>query len=658
MRELTGAWKVIAAILVGCWSIFLVYTALTIALHPLLQGGVSLSFGLALVFLLYPLNQKRLSAKASSPKEKILYGTLHSPSWLDVFLSVIAVIPCTYIMIYWEDVARAVGRYENYQLILGVALIIVLLEGTRRALGKAIPVLVLLFLLYALVGNYIPGFFGHAGYHYTEILYQLYLMTEGIWGLLTDLTSRVIALFVIFGPVLFAVGVGKGFMDLARFTGGRMTGGAGQIAVISSAFFGMLSGSAVANVATTGSFTIPTMKKVGYKSELAGAIEASASSGGQITPPIMGAGAFVMAEFLNIPYLTVMLAAVIPALVYYAGVWAGIYVEAKRYGLGKLPPELIPKLSEVFAPRQVVMVFIPIGLLLILLLMYLPPQLCAAWSLIGAMVLFMIVGGSLNPKAAWERIKIIAEAYYRGVSAALAWLMVMMSCVQMAVTMISLTGFGVKISEIIMSLAGINIMLALIATMICAIILGMGMTTTAAYVIAAAVLGPALEGLGLPPLAGHLFIFWYAIKSGLTPPVCIACFTAAAIAGASWIRLAWIAIRLGIGGYLMPFFFVFYPVFLMRGTPFEVIMMAALAILAMFPLEAAVMGHFIKPTTVLERLIFFAGGLAVLHPSWTTDLIGLALIGLGLLSQKFMVLPIPLIGRRPASLLEINSKGS
>jgi TRAP transporter 4TM/12TM fusion protein len=656
MRDLTGAWKVIAAMMIACWSIFLVYTALTIALHPLLQGGVSLSFGLALVFLLYPLGKKGLSAEASSSKEKILYGTLHSPSWLDILFLIIAVIPCIYIMIYWEEVARAVGRYENYQLVLGVVLAILLLEGTRRSLGKAIPILVLLFLVYALVGDRIPGFFGHAGYHYTEILYQLYLMTEGIWGLLTDLTSRVIALFVIFGPVLFAVGVGKGFMDLAQFTGGRMTGGAGQISVISSAFFGMLSGSSVANVATTGSFTIPTMKKLGYKSELAGAIEASASSGGQITPPIMGAGAFVMAEFLNIPFVTVMLAAVIPALVYYAGVWAGIYVEAKRYGLGKLPAELIPKFSEVFAPKQVVMVFIPIGLLLVLLLMYMPPQICAAWSLIAAMVLFMIIGGPWSLKAAWERIKIIAEAYYRGVSAALAWLMVMMSCVQMAVTMISLTGFGVKISEIIMSLAGVNIILALIATMICAIILGMGMTTTAAYVIAAAVLGPALEGLGLPPLAGHLFIFWYAIKSGLTPPVCIACFTAAAIAGASWLRLAWIAIRLGIGGYIMPFFFVFYPVFLMKGSPFEVIMMAVLAIVAMFPLEAAVMGHFLKPTTILERLIFFAGGLAVLHPSWTSDLIGLALIGLGLLSQKYMTLPIPLIGKRPKGLTEGVSK--
>ncbi len=654
MRELRGGWRFICGVLVGCWSIFLIYTALTVALHPLLQGGVSLAFGLALVFLLYPLNKDKLQDKSDSLKKKIIYGTKDSPSFLDIILLIISIIPCIYIMVAWESVARAVGRYEDYQLIMGAVLAILLLEGTRRALGNVIPIVVIFFLLYALFGEYIPGFFGHSGYSISEILYQTYLMTEGIWGMLTDLTSRVIALFVIFGPVLFAIGIGKGFMDLARFTGGRFTGGAGQIAVVSSAFFGMLSGSAVANVATTGAFTIPTMKKVGYRSEFAGAIEASASSGGQIMPPIMGAGAFVMAEFLNIPYLNVMIAGLIPAIIYFAGVWAGVYVEAKRAGLGKLPPELIPKFSEVFAPRQVMMVFIPVGLLIYLLIRFLPPQMCAAWALIIAMALYMATSGPFTLKGIWEKIKIIAGAYYSGVTSSLAWLTVMMSCVQMAVTMISLTGFGVKISEIILSLAGMNIFLALIATMITAIILGMGMTTTAAYVIAAAVLGPALAKMGIPALAGHLFIFWFAIKSGLTPPVCIAVFTAAAISGGNWLRLAWISIRLGIGGYIMPFFFVFYPVFLMQGHPLKILSSAILAIIAMFPLEASIMGHWLKPTTILERILFFAGGLAILHPSLITDLLGLVLIVMGLLSQKYLG-PIPVIGIRPGYIVYTQS---
>ncbi|MDI6754177.1 MAG: TRAP transporter large permease subunit, partial [Thermodesulfobacteriota bacterium] len=346
-------------------------------------------------------------------------------------------------------------------------------------------------------------------------------------------------------------------------------------------------------------------------------------------------GAFVMAEFLNISYLSVMIAGFIPAIIYFAGVWAGVYVEAKRCGLGKLPSELVPKLSEVFAPRQVMMVFIPIGLLVYLLILFLPPQLCAAWALIAAMALYMITGGPLSPKGAWERIKVIAGGYYSGVTTSLAWLMVMMSCVQMAVTMISLTGFGVKISEVILSLAGVNVFLALIATMITAIILGMGMTTTAAYIIAAAVLAPALVGLGVPALAGHLFIFYYAILSGLTPPVCIAVYTASAISGGQWLTLAWISIRLSIAAYVIPYFFIFEPAFLMQGSFLDILGKALLAILAMFPIEAGIMGHFLKPTTILERFLFLFGGLGMLHPSWSTDVIGVALVVLGLISQKY-----------------------
>lgn len=646
MRQLTGIWKGIAALLAAAWVIFIFYTALTVAFHPLFQGAISLGFGLALVFLLYPLDRKRLLPEATSLKDKIFYGTRSSPSWLDIALLILAVTPCIYIMLAWEGVARAVGRYETHQLILGAILALLLLEGTRRALGKAIPILVLLFLLYALLGQYIPGLFGHAGFKLSEILYQLYLMTEGIWGLLTDYTSRVIALFILFAPVVFATGVGNAFMRVAQFTGGRATGGAGQISVVSSALFGMISGSSAANVAVDGPLTIPTMKRLGYRAELAGAIEATASSGGQIMPPIMGAGAFIMAEFLNIPYTDVMVAAFIPAIVYFAGVWAGIYVEAKRMGLGRIPPELIPKAKEVFFSREAMTFFIALGVLIYLLLRYLPPQLAAAWALIVAMGLFLLTGGPLSLKALWERIKVTAGAFYSGVTTALAWLMVMMSCVQMAVTIISLTGFGVKLSELIIELGGISIILALVATMVTALILGMGMPTTAAYVIAAAVIAPALMKMGMPALAAHLFIFYFATKSALTPPVCIAVYTAAAISGGNILRLAWIAMRLGIGAYIMPYFFLFEPAFLMQGEAWEIMVKALLAILAMFPIEAGVMGQWLKPATILERLVFIVGGLAMIHPSLMTDLIGLILVALGLLSQKFLP-PIPVIGTRP-----------
>lgn len=648
MRELTRVWKGVIGVLVGVWSFFLVYTALTVAFHPIVQGSISLGFGLVLVYLLYPLGKKGLSPEPASSLDNFLFGKKDSPALLDILLAILSITPCVYILFTWKEFCMHPGWYETYDLALAGLLAICLLEGTRRCLGKTIPFLVLVFIGYALFGQFIPGFFGHSGFSLEEVLYQLYLMTEGIWGFLTDITSRIIALFILFGPVLFATGVGKGFMDVAQFTGGRVRGGAGQIAVIGSASFGTLSGSSVANVATTGAFTIPTMKRLGYSKNLAGAIEASASSGGQIMPPIMGAGAFVMAEFLGIPYLHVIAAAIIPALIYYAGVASGVWIEATRQGLGKLPLELIPKAREVFAPRQVMTVLIPVGVLIYLLIQYLPPQLCAGWALIVAMVLFMLTGGRLSLKPAWERIKIIAGAYHRAVTAALAWLMVMMSCVQMAVSMIALTGFGVKLSEVIIGLAGVNVLLALIATMGCAIILGMGMTTSAAYVIAAAVLGPALIGLGIPGIAGHLFIFYFAIISAITPPVCIAAFTAASISRGSWLRIAFIAMRLCIAAYIVPYFFVFSPALLMQGEPLYILLCAVTALAAMFFIEAGAGGYFIKPTTILERLLLIAGGLALIQPGLVTDGIGLALIASAWFSQKVMP-PIPVIGTRAAS---------
>lgn len=644
MRELAGGWKIFVGIMAGIWSAFLVYTALTVALHPILQGSISLSFGLAIVFLAYPLSSKK-SANAEGGLKTLVYGSTSAPSFLDILFVLLSVFPCLYLMFSWETIVRNPGYYETYQLAIGVVLIVCLLEGTRRSLGMAIPILVLGFICYALFGDNIPGLFGHAGFSGEEIVYQLFMMTEGIWGLLTDMTSRLIALFVLFGPVLFATGVGKTFMDISMITGGRVRGGAGHVAVIASSFFGMLSGSSVANVATTGSFTIPTMKRLGFPPSLAGAVEASASSGGQIMPPIMGAGCFIMAEFLNISYLSVMIAGIIPAVLYFVGVSAGIWVEAGRYGLGKLPPDLMPKVREVVGLRQLATFLLPVGLLVILLFMYLPAQYCAAWALVVAMVNYMLIGGSWAPSALWERVKAIWEGYFRAVLTALAWLMVMMSCVQMAVTIISLTGFGVKVSAGILTLAGSHLSLALGATMLIALILGMGMTTTAAYVIAAAVLVPALDGLGLPSLASHLFIFYFAIKSGLTPPVCIAVFTASAIAGSPWLRTAWYSIRLGIGGYILPFYFILMPGYLMKGDLWWICYLIFSGIAAMFAIEAGVMGFFRKPSTLLERLIYAVAGFLILGPIGYS-LAGFALWGVGALLEHYNV-RIPIISERP-----------
>ncbi|HSL39396.1 MAG TPA: TRAP transporter fused permease subunit [Desulforhopalus sp.] len=649
MRLLEGWSKICVALMAGIWSVFLVYTAVTVALHPILQGSISLSFGLAIVFLTYPFSTTAPQYKSTKKSflKTMIYGSTTAPSVLDIVCVLLSVFPCLYIMFAWETIVRSAGYYENYQLVLGFILVIGLLDATRRSLGNSIPILMLCFLGYALFGENIPGMFGHAGFQGTEILYQLFLMQEGIWGLLTDMTSKLIALFILFGPVLFATGVGKTFMDIAMISGGRIRGGAGHVAVVGSSFFGMLSGSSVANVATTGSFTIPTMKRLKFPPAMAGAVEASASSGGQIMPPIMGAGCFIMAEFLNISYISVMIAGIIPGLLYFIGVSAGIWVEAGRYGIGKLPDDLMPKLKEVFGFRQMITFLAPVGILMTMLFMYFPAEKAAGVALIVAMVNYLLIGGPLNPASIWERLKIIwEEGFLRAVITALAWLMVMMSCVQMAVTMISMTGFGVKVSAGILGLAGTSLVLALIATMLIAMLLGMGMTTTAAYVIAAAVLVPALEQLGLPALASHLFIFYFAIKSGLTPPVCITVFAAAAIAGSPWLKTAWYSMRLGIGGYILPFYFILMPAYLMQGSAWEIGYCFFSGIVAMLAIEAGLMGFLLRSSTLLERIIYFIAGLLILGP-FMISLAGYALFLVGYLLERFDV-QFPILAKRPA----------
>ncbi|MBN2033716.1 MAG: TRAP transporter fused permease subunit, partial [Deltaproteobacteria bacterium] len=555
MRQLTSVWKGIVALIAAFAVCFILFSALWRPFHPALQGSIILAFGMLVVFLNNPVSKASLAKPHSPLSEFLVFGNKRTPSVIDVVFTITGSVPCIYIVLYWEPIVSNPLTYETYHLYLGGLLLISLFEATRRTLGNIVPIVVSLFIAYALFGHHLPGEMGHAGYGIEELLYIFYLTTEGVWGMLTELTSRLIAIFILLGPLLFACGVGGTFIKWARFTGGRVRGGAGQIALLSSAGLGMLSGSSVANVATTGTFTIPTMQKLGYKNEFAGATEAAASSGGQIMPPIMGAGAFVMAELLGIQYTTIMLAAIIPALCYFGGIGAGIYILAGKYGLGKLPIELIPQWHEMWNPRELLNTAIPIGILIYLLLNYLPPQTCAGWALVSSLAIFLFLGGSLRFRDIGKRVKVILQAFFRATTGALVMLIVMMSLVQVVVTLMNATGLGVKISEFIVSLAGQNAFLALTATMVVAMVLGMGMSTTAAYVIAASALGPALVTMGLPALPSHLFIFYFAIAAGITPPVCVAVFTARAISGGSWLRIALISMGLSIGGYVVPYFF-------------------------------------------------------------------------------------------------------
>jgi TRAP transporter 4TM/12TM fusion protein len=604
------------------------------AWHPVIQGSTFLSFGLSLCFIVVPLSKKKLSKEKLGLWDKIFFGTKGSPAWLDVLMVVASIVVCGYVLLNWEEIIKQRWMHKTYELVFSAILVILLLESTRRTTGKIIPIMVGILFVYALFGDYIPGFFGHPGFSLTEILYHFYMMTEGIWGLLTDMGSRVIAIFIIFGSVLFVTGIGDTFINLARFFAGRITGGAGQISVFSSAFFGTISGSAVANVMVDGAITIPTMKRLGYTSELAGAIEASASSGGQIMPPIMGVGAFVMAEILGIPYFHVALAAVIPAILYFYGVGCGIYFSARKHGLGKVPKELMPKAREVFELRQMINLLIPISVLVYLLALLLPPQLAAAAALIAAMVVYTFLGGSLSRKELWKRLKGIGGGFFEGATGGLAMLIVLGSCVQMSVSLISLTGVAVKMAEVIMNLSSMHVLVALTAAMLVTMVMGMGMPTTAAYIIAAVVLGPSLISLGIPGLPAHLFIFYYSVLGNVTPPVCVAVYAAASIAGGNWWRMGWIATGLCLPAFLLPYSFVFYPQLLMQGDGASIVWTTISACVGILFVAAGVFGFFKKMTNMLERILFIAGGLLLFHPGTLTDLIGAVLVGLGWLSQR------------------------
>ncbi len=636
MRQLNGLWKIINMFLIFSWILIVIFTAVRGAWHPIIQGATFLSFGLALIFLNVPIDKKMIDLNKNTSLKIIVFGRKESPSILDCIMSFSSIIICLYVPFNWNQIMLQSWDYQPFEIVFSAILVILLLEAARRSVGKIIPIMVCLFISYALLGHLIIGVFSHPGFSLSEILYHFYMKNEGVWGILTDTVCRIIAIFLLLGPILIATGAGKMFINIAKFFGGRTIGGAGQIAVISSALFGMLSGSATSNVVTTGNLTIPTMKKLGYESEFAGAVESSASCGGQIMPPIMGVGAFVMAEILGVPYLKIAIVAIIPALVYFIGAAFGVYFYAKKHGLGKIPSEEIPDKKEVFNLKDILKLFIPLGILIIYIIRLLPPQLGAGWALISSITLYILFSGKISMKNIIQRIKFISDALYDGTIKGMAPLIVMSICVQLGVSLITLTGLSVKMTEVILSLAGVNILLSLALSMITAIILGMGMPTTAAYIIAASVLAPALIRIGIPALASHLFIFYFSVLANITPPVCVAVYAAVTIAGGNWLRMAFKAISISIGAYLIPYLFIFYPGLIMKGSFFDILLSAILAITVTFFLTGAALGYLFKKTNSLERFLFAIGAILLIFINSKLTLFGIIFLITGSTLQIFL----------------------
>ncbi|HHY71887.1 MAG TPA: TRAP transporter permease [Bacillus bacterium] len=618
-RTYTGLLKWIVTLGAIAFSAFQLYTAIFGNLASQLQRSVHLTFALGLIFLLYPISKK--ISKNRLP-------------FYDAILAVISIIVGLYWTFEYEDLVNRAGMYTNIDFIIGALAILLVLEAARRVVGLPITIIAIAFLLYALYGNYMPGFLEHRGVSVQRLISHMYYTLDGILGTPLSVSATFIFLFLLFGAFLEKSGVGQYFNDLALLIAGRSVGGPAKVAVFSSALQGTISGSSVANVVTSGSFTIPMMKRTGYRPEFAGAVEAAASTGGQLMPPIMGAAAFLMAEFTGIPYWDIAKAAAVPALLYFAGIWIMVHLEAKRVGLRGLTKEELPNKKEILTKLYLLLpIFIIIGLM------------ASGFSpvrsaLLG--ILSVIVVAAFRKETRMS-IKDIFQALENGARTALG-VAAATAAAGIIVGVVTLTGLGLKFANGLIDLSGGVLILTLIFTMIASLILGMGSPTTANYIITSTMAAPAIILLLSDPstsaipvtvlLSAHMFAFYFGIIADITPPVALAAFAATGISGGNPIRTGFEASRLAIAAFLIPYIFIFSPsLFLIDTTFVQAALVIATSLIGMTGVGSGFMGYLLVKMNVVERVFGIAGGLLLIHPGGFTDLIGLGLLVVLLASQ-------------------------
>lgn len=533
--------------------------------------------------------------------------------WLSGILGTAMAVSCLYLVIEQHDLVGRIGTSSWLDLAMGGLAIVVLLELTRRTTGWGLVAIAVAAIGYAIAGPYLPGILSHRGYGPSRLIEQLYLSTEGIWGIPLGVSADFVYLFVLFGTVLEVAGGGALLINLASRLAGRMRGGPAITASVASAFMGSLSGSAVANVVTTGSLTIPVMKRSGFKPHFAAAVEAAASTAGQIMPPVMGAGAFILATWTGIPYVQVALAALVPALLYYVALVMAIRFRAAKMGL---PHGVVDPTSKVL-PR--LHLLLPVGIIVAFLATGASPMRAAFWGVVTAFAVTLL---RRETRLDLPRVR---EALVTG---AASTVQVACACATagIVVGVASLTGIGLRLSELIITMSLGQLPLALLLTALASIVLGMGLPTTAAYVVLAALGAPALTELGVPTLAAHLFVFYFGCMSNLTPPVALAAFAAAGIAGASAMQTAMTAVLLAGTGFLVPFMFVYGPPLLLVGSPLTIAFAVFTAVLGVTSLAAASMGYLRRDLRVAERLLLAGAALVLIYPGLVSDAIGITVM--------------------------------
>lgn len=602
-RSMSGTWDYIIKAVCIVFAIFQLYTATFGILDAHLQRAIHLAFGFILIFLLYP-GRKSWSRSSMHP--------------LDVLFAVVSAASALYIVVNYQELVLRAGMNSETDFIVGLIGTFMVFEAARRVVGWPMITVAFVFMIYAFFGPYVPGILAHRGVEVQEMFDHLFFTTEGIFGTPMGVSSTFIYLFILFGAYLETTGLGKFFIDIANAIAGWAAGGPAKVAVLSSGLMGTVSGSSVGNVAGTGAFTIPMMKKLGYRPEFAGAVEASASTGGQLMPPVMGAAAFLMAEFVGVPYFEVVKAAAIPALLYYVGVWLGVHYEAKKFDLKGTPREELPSFKKLFVEKG--HLALPLIVIVYLLVSGFTPMRAAL-----AAILLSIVCASLRAST-----RITFKQGVQGlIDGSMGVLGVLIACATAGIIIgvVTKTGVGLKVATALLDLSGGALLPAMFFTMITSLILGMGVPTTANYVITSTIAAPALVQMGVPVLAAHMFAFYFGIVADVTPPVALAAFAGAGIAGANPMKTGVHAAKLAIAAFIVPYIFVLSPELLMiNATPFTVIYTALTAVLGMWGASIAMVGFCQNLLNLPQRLMFFLGGIGMIIPGEITDAIGVGLI--------------------------------
>lgn len=623
-RKLTGLVGKATVLVAILMSLFHLYTAGAGVLLSARQRSLHIIFAFTLGFLLFPATKK-------SDKSK--------PSILDYILIVTNIIIFGYLFVYVEEIAFKGGNVTTIDVLFGGIAILLTLEITRRVVGPELPIVAILFLLYARFGPYLPGVLGHRGFTWDRIINHMYLTLEGILGIPISVSSTFVFMFILFGTFLDKTGVGEFFIDMAYSLTGHLKSGPAMTAVVASGFMGSVSGSSVANTVTTGAFTIPLMKDTGYKPYFAGAVEAAASTGGQIMPPVMGAAAFIMAEFTGIPYIKIIAAAAIPAILYYFAVGTMVHLEASKLGLKGIPKDELPKFSNIMKTKGYLL--IPLFVIVYFLIKGYTPLLSAFWAIAVSVGIAIIA--TLIKKDESFTVKKFFSALEQGAKSSIG-VVCACACAGMVVGVVTLTGLGLRIAELIITLAQGKLFLTLFFTMIASIILGMGLPTTAKYIVLATMAVPALIKLDVNLMSAHLFILYFGVVADITPPVALAAYAGAGIAGANAMKTGFQAVKLALAAFIVPYIFAYDPSLILVKEvvggdvvflPFiKALPMILSAIIGILCLACAVEGYLISKCRIYERILLFAAAISLLKPGIITDVFGIVvLLGIYLIQR-------------------------